>query len=294
LNGGTDTATLTITVAGVTPIAIDLNGNGIDFIGVDKSITHFDMDNNGHPDRTAWVGPDDGILAIDLNGDRAITNKSEFVFTDHAPEAKTDMEALQIAFDTDGDNYLTPEDAKWKEFGIWQDSNSDAKTDEGEFKSLDEMGVISIDLTHDNQSSSPADGIWLFGESEVKFADGHTVAAGDAAFSYVPSDSGDEDTGHERFTIQDTTSFNDMVNGSPANQGDFATLQEISSERQNHDLLSDSNEHEHESSVNIWQSDMNFVEAGEHHVFSSGEDMAHNTDDGFVSDVYHDHRMDHQ
>lgn len=56
------------------------------------------------------------------------------------------MEALQIAFDTDGDKYLTPEDARWAEFGIWQDADSDGKTDDGEFKSLDEMGVLSIRL----------------------------------------------------------------------------------------------------------------------------------------------------
>lgn len=73
---------------GTTPITIDLNGNGLDFIPLDKSTAHFDMNNDGHTDRTAWVGADDGILAIDLNGDKMITDKSEFVFTDHAPEAK--------------------------------------------------------------------------------------------------------------------------------------------------------------------------------------------------------------
>ncbi len=273
----------------VPPIAIDLNGNGLDFIPLDKSTVHFDMNDDGQVDRTAWVGPEDGILVIDLNGDKNITDKSEFVFTDHAPEASTDMEALQTAFDTDGDKYLTPDDARWKEFGIWQDADSDGKTDEGEFKSLDEMGVLSISLTNNRESSSPAHGIFLFGTSAVQFVDGHKAAAGDAAFSYIASGADiDNAKLSDRFTISPKESFNDIISGGTTQANELEPLNQITSENHNDNNILSHN-------IGISQVDLQHSSDADNQVFSSGEDMAHHTgDDGSVSDVYDDHRMDHQ
>ncbi|MGD9731369.1 MAG: beta strand repeat-containing protein, partial [Desulfamplus sp.] len=288
-NGAENSASLTITVSGAAPVVIDINGNGFDFIGVDKSTVHFDMNDDGHPDRTAWVGPEDGILVIDLDGDKNITDKSEFVFTDHAPEASTDMEALQTAFDTDGDKYLTPDDARWKEFGIWQDTDSDGNADEGEFKSLDDMGVLSISLTNDGESGSPAHGIFLFGTSSVQFTDGHKVAAGDAAFSYISGDENSDNLNlHERFIIKDAESFNDMISGSTTQANDLDTLNQITSESHN-----DSNILSHD--IGISQADAQNFSDADNQVFSSGEDIAHTSDnDSCIIDVYGEHKIEHQ
>ncbi|MBF0220096.1 MAG: hypothetical protein HQL49_11315, partial [Gammaproteobacteria bacterium] len=46
----------------VAPVAIDLNGDGIDYLSVNHSTAHFDYHNDGLADQTAWVGPEDGLL----------------------------------------------------------------------------------------------------------------------------------------------------------------------------------------------------------------------------------------
>ncbi|MBF0243561.1 MAG: hypothetical protein HQK64_13940, partial [Desulfamplus sp.] len=289
-------------------VIIDLNGNGLDFIPLDKSNVHFDMNNDGHPDRTAWVGADDGILAIDLDGDKMITHRSEFVFTDHAPEAKTDLEALKTAFDTDNDNYLTPKDERWSQFGIWQDANSDGKTDEGEFKTLDELSVSSISLISDGEAKTPADGVFLFGTSEVEFVDGSKTQAGDVAFSYIPLtsevDSADvppafvEDisadnitanSSPDRFMVKESVSYKDMINGEPIEHSDLDILDNLTSKSSDDSIIgSDSN-------GEIWHSDIDSVALNSHifdnHTdpFPSGEDMvSHSSDSVGEIDIYDD------
>jgi hypothetical protein len=48
--------------------------------------------------------------------------------------------------DTNHDGKLDSHDANWKELKVWVDANHDGKTDAGELKTLDELGVTSIDL----------------------------------------------------------------------------------------------------------------------------------------------------
>ena len=104
---------------------------------------------NGVSAKTAWVGPDDGILAVDLNNDGMVGDASEFVFTEHAPGAETDLAALAAVFDTNGDGKLTAEDDQFAQFGVWQDADGDGVSDDGEFKSLTELGIIEIGLESD-------------------------------------------------------------------------------------------------------------------------------------------------
>lgn len=51
------------------PIVVDLSGdNRIELIGLDESGVLFDMDGDGFRENTAWVGPNDGLLAFDKGG----------------------------------------------------------------------------------------------------------------------------------------------------------------------------------------------------------------------------------
>jgi hypothetical protein len=127
---------------------------------------------------TAWVAPDDGLLA------RQTAEGLDIVFTDDGAGADTDLEGLRIAFDSDGDGKLTAGDDFWAQFGVWQDADSDGETDGGEFRSLDEAGIASIDLISDHDSYEAADGdVTVHGEAEVAFTDGSTGIAADASFT---------------------------------------------------------------------------------------------------------------
>jgi hypothetical protein len=184
------------------PITIDLTQNGLGFTPLSSSSTAaFDFNNDNIPDQTAWVAADDGILAIDINADDLITQRAEIVFTDYAPEAKSDMEALQLAFDSNHDGSLTAEDARWQEFGIWQDSNVNGVNEAGEFKSLDEWGITQLGLVSNGQVSSPVNGVIVSGESTVVFADQHTTTAADVVFTYLPETAATVAPVKERLTV---------------------------------------------------------------------------------------------
>jgi hypothetical protein len=184
------------------PITIDLTQNGLGFTPLSSSSTAaFDFNNDNIPDKTAWVAADDGILAIDINADDLITQRAEIVFTDYAPEAKSDMEALQLAFDSNHDGSLTAEDARWQEFGIWQDSNVNGVNEAGEFKSLDEWGITQLGLVSNGQVSSPVNGVIVSGESTVVFADQHTTTAADVVFTYLPETAATVAPVKERLTV---------------------------------------------------------------------------------------------
>ena len=58
------------------PIVIDFNKNGITSTRLDNT-AYFDHDNNGFKEATAWIEKDDGLLALDKNGNGKIDNDSE-------------------------------------------------------------------------------------------------------------------------------------------------------------------------------------------------------------------------
>lgn len=105
--------------AGAQPLIIDLDGKGLSVLP--GSFATFDMDGDGFRERTAWAGPEDGFLVIDLNadgsrgaGDGKITLTKELVFTDWVEnDNATDLQALATIARRNGntDDFLTPSDA---------------------------------------------------------------------------------------------------------------------------------------------------------------------------------------
>ena len=59
------------------PLVFDLDGDGLEITNLDEEYVYFDIDNDGIRERTAWVLPDDGLLALDRNGDGVINNANE-------------------------------------------------------------------------------------------------------------------------------------------------------------------------------------------------------------------------
>jgi len=167
---------------GKKPIAVDLGGDGFEFISVDDSNVFFDVTGDGWKRRTAWVGANDGLLAFDSDGNGKIETSGEISFARYKEGAQSDLEGLG-AFDTNGDGIFSALDAKWDQFGIWQDANSDGITDEGEFKTLDEMGVSAIALTSDGNFSVINDQT-VHGVGSMQMEDSSTMAIADVTLEY--------------------------------------------------------------------------------------------------------------
>jgi predicted RNA-binding protein with TRAM domain len=166
---------------GKKPVTLDLNGDGIQYIGLDDSKVYFDINDDSWRERMAWVGGGDGLLALDLQGDQTIDKWNEISFVSYQESAQTDLEGL-LAFDSSGNGKLDRLDARWHEFGAWVDANANGVCEAGEFRTLDDLEIVSIDLHSDHQVSMPANGVTEFGQSSFTMADGKIYSLGDVAF----------------------------------------------------------------------------------------------------------------
>ncbi|WP_157058277.1 DUF5801 repeats-in-toxin domain-containing protein [Altererythrobacter epoxidivorans] len=163
----------------VVPLVLDLDGGGADFSGLAANIA-YDYDGDGIKTKTAWIAAGSAILAYDMNADGLVTNASEFVF---GRDGMTDLEALSVDYDSNADGVLDANDASFGGFGIWLDSNLDGVSDAGEFMSLSDAGIVSIDLTSDGNIYEVAGGdVVVFGTASYTMEDGSTGEVADAGF----------------------------------------------------------------------------------------------------------------
>ena len=126
------------------PLVLDLDGDGVELTSVDSpSAVYWDLDQDGMAEATGWVGPDDGLLAFDRNGDGIITDHSELFGTE------TDDGFLILAeFDSNGDGVINASDTGFENLIVWVDANTDGYSQEGELYSLSDLGITSIDLNY--------------------------------------------------------------------------------------------------------------------------------------------------
>ena len=93
------------------PLAIDLNGNGIETTDIyNDARVYFDIDNDGFAERVGWIKPSDGLLAMDRNSNGTIDNITE-LFGDYRMTAWNELRLLDS--DSDGkinfdSNHLFP------------------------------------------------------------------------------------------------------------------------------------------------------------------------------------------
>ena len=167
----------------VTPVAMDLDGDGIRYLTAEAGV-QFDYNQDGIAENTAWVGSKDGILAIQRNdGSLQITFSTQ--------EGETDLQGIAKVYDVNEDGILNQEDGSFTSFGVWQDADSDGVVDEGEFLSLADRGITEISLVSDGQAFTLADGeVIVYGTTSFTNADGSIGIAHDAAFATTESGGG--------------------------------------------------------------------------------------------------------
>ncbi len=110
---------------------------------------------------TDWPEPETPWLALDRDGDGAITTGEE-LFGDttvlaSGGTASQGFEAL-AELDSNGDGAITPDDERFSELLLWSDSDRDRVSASGELGTLAEYGVVHIDLAWSNGSRCDARG----------------------------------------------------------------------------------------------------------------------------------------
>ncbi len=146
------------------PIIIDMNENGqLDMLDIGSDI-RYDINGDGFNEMVSWVGTDtagvaDGILLHDKDDNPYNVTADEFVFSDNPN--KTDMEALADTYDIGqgNDSAIVSRDKvlsgrELEGFYVWQDHNGNAKADDGEINSVQELGITSIGVDTDHSNGA--------------------------------------------------------------------------------------------------------------------------------------------
>lgn len=142
----------------VAPIAIDLDGDGVQLVAPEDSHVMFDVNQDGWLDQIGWVGARDGILAYDRDGDGAISLLSEISFLEYKSGATSDLDGLS-AFDTNLDGEFSRIDDAWGHFLIWRDGNQDGESSASELLTLEQAGITSIALGGYKQGNIASAGV---------------------------------------------------------------------------------------------------------------------------------------
>lgn len=138
-------------LAEIDPLVLDLDDDGVELTPFNSQHLFFDIDNDGHQERTGWVAGDDAILVHDLNGDGQINDITETLSEYYAADKGTGaiwssgFAALQ-SLDDNRDGVINASDSAFKVLRLWQDKNQNGKTDNGELKTLAEADISELAL----------------------------------------------------------------------------------------------------------------------------------------------------
>lgn len=170
------------------PIVLDLDGDGLELVSRLESDVYIDVDGDGILDRTGWVAPDDGLLALDRNGDGIVTDVGEISFAQDVSGAVSDLEGLR-AFDTDSDGFIDADDERFEDFRVWRDLNQDGISQTEELQTLTQAGIafVNLMLNLTGDTAEEGDDNVIYATGEFIRDDGSVGTLGDVAFSYEPS-----------------------------------------------------------------------------------------------------------
>lgn len=173
------------------PLIIDFKASGIDLCSLADGV-NFDLDNNGYAEKTAWIGTEDGFLALDRNGNGIIDNGGE-LFGDRVDIgagriSSSGFEALSVLDDND-DARIDEQDASYAKLLIWVDSNHNGYSEADELHSLSDYEIKEIQLNHTEGSVvDESTGTMMAEFAKVVYQNGSETTIGEFWFPVNTSD----------------------------------------------------------------------------------------------------------
>lgn len=166
---------------GSDPIVLDLDGDGVELTSAEDGV-RFDHNADGTSEKAGWVGADDGLLVLDVDGSGRIENGTE-VFSEvfNGGSYANSLEAL-ASLDDNADGIIDANDSAFGDIAVWQDANSDGVTQDGELKSLAELGIEAIGLEADSVYKDVA-GNSVYAEGGFRKADGSVGSYSGVSFA---------------------------------------------------------------------------------------------------------------
>ena len=176
--GGTDAGPLdpdnqpTIEPGCISPILIDLDGNGFHF-GERGSGVRFDLLGNGQPITLQWTRPggDDAFLVMDANGNGFVDDGSEMfgngtrLLLENGKLAPNGFVGLaqydRRELGGNDDGFITAMDGIWKDLYLWLDTDADGVSLASEMVQVAAFGLAEFEtIPKESRHTDPA-GNWL-------------------------------------------------------------------------------------------------------------------------------------
>ena len=147
--GGADAGENGTTAPRRDPLALDLDGDGIETRSADGRVV-FDHNNDGVKTGTGWLRPDDGWLVLDRNSNGTIDNGGELFGVDtvksDGTKATDGFDALSD-LDSNNDNVFDSKDTRFADVRVWRDLNQDGISQSNELSTLAANNILSIGLS---------------------------------------------------------------------------------------------------------------------------------------------------
>lgn len=194
------------------PLIIDLGREKIELTTV-KDGVYFDLDRNGLAEKTAWTTGEDGFLALDRNGNGVIDDGGELfgdrVTLKDGSNPSSGFEAL-AEFDDNGDGVIDKKDKIFSDLLVWVDKNHDGISTEDELMTLEELGIKSISLDHENENTNN-NGTLVTESANVTFEDGSVRKISEHWFNTNSFDTTDQRDLTDGMIISSVDSFGNVM-----------------------------------------------------------------------------------
>ncbi|MCP5246738.1 MAG: hypothetical protein H6937_12635, partial [Burkholderiales bacterium] len=168
----------------ITPIVIDLDGDGVETVSRKDAQGTFDLLGDGNAIKSGWVGSDDGLLAIDTNNNGTIDDISELFGGSNKGDGFTKL----ASYDSNNDKIVNADDADFSSLLVWRDANGNHKTDNGELVSLTDAGIESLAVAFTELPFIDAQDNLHLERSSATLTNGSTIDMTDVYFNVSLTD----------------------------------------------------------------------------------------------------------
>jgi len=159
------------------PLVLDLDGDGIELVALTSSNTRFDLDDDGIAERAGWVGPHDGLLVHDENGNGLVDGVAELVGSgtvDGFDELRT--------LDANNDGRIDALDPAFADLRVWRDLDRDGVSTPDEMLTLAQAGITRFNLAYTQTDADVSGNVVARTGSYVR-ADGSSRAMASVQFA---------------------------------------------------------------------------------------------------------------